>query len=383
MPIVLRERIPLTIPTLFISSDIPVVYHEKNKKNKIKVSDMKALIPAAGQGVRLKPHTLTRPKPMIFVAGKPIIGHILDNLKGILDEIVIIVGYMKDKLIDYVDANYSDTFKIEYVEQTEILGLGHAVYQGKAQIGDSPVLITLGDEFFGMSYKDMMAEHNRLLPAAGTLGVKRVPNPTHYGVVEETSGVVTKLIEKPEHPTTDMAVAGVYLIEDTPRLWSCLEQVMNLGAGVSAGINTNNSAPKPNYQLTDALQLMVAGGSQLKIFDVPDWYDCGRPEMLLEINQILLDKYGTKNAGELSNCVLIDPVVIAKNCTISNAIIGPHVSIAEGTIIKNSIIKYSIIGTGSDIENIVLNASIINDEVIMHGREQTVNVGENSEIRMV
>jgi glucose-1-phosphate thymidylyltransferase len=338
---------------------------------------MKVLIPAAGQGIRLKPHTLTRPKPMIYVAGKPIIGHILDNLKGIFTDVILIVGYMKNKLIDYVNENYSSEFNIDYVEQTEILGLGHAIYMGKEKVGDSPMLITLGDEFFGMSYSEMLAEHKRLQPTAGTLGVKHVENPTHYGVVEHEGKKITKLVEKPAEPKTDLAIAGVYFIEDTPLLWRCLENVMARNSKKLGG------SGKPNFQLTDALQLMVEAGSELKLFNVPDWYDCGRPEMLLEINQILLDKYGTYNHGSVYRCVLIDPVRIGPDCEISDSIIGPHVSIAQGTRVKNSIIKNSIIGSESDIENIVLNASIINDEVVMHGREQTVNVGENSEIRML
>ncbi len=320
--------------------------------------------------MRLKPHTLTRPKPMIYVAGKPIIGHILDNLKGLFTDMVIIVGYMKDKLIKYVDENYSDVFNIDYVEQTEILGLGHAVYMGKDKIGSEPVLITLGDEFFGMTYSEMLAEHKKLMPAAGTLGVKHVEDPTHYGVVEAEGGVVKKLIEKPPEPTTDLAIAGVYLVEDTALLWSCLEEVMSA--------STTN-----NYQLTDALELMVEKGAQLKIFDVPDWYDCGRPEMLLEINQILLDQYGSENKGTMRRCVLIDPVQIGSECKLEDSIIGPHVSVASGTTIKNSIIKNTIIGSNSELQNMVLSASIINDEVVMHGRGQTVNVGENSEIKMI
>jgi glucose-1-phosphate thymidylyltransferase len=339
---------------------------------------MKVLIPAAGQGVRLRPHTLTRPKPMIYVAGKPIIGHILDNLKGLFSDIVLIVGYMKDKLIDYVDENYSGIFNIEYVEQKERLGLGHAIYTGKEKIGNSSMLITLGDEFFGMTYSEMLEEHKRLSSSAGTLGVKHVPNPTHYGVVENDGDKITKLVEKPPAPTTDLAIAGVYFIEDTKLLWQCLEEVMK-GNGKDNKINNS----KPNYQLTDALQLMVVRGAELKLFDVPDWYDCGRPEMLLEINQILLDKYGTENKGKVNNCVLVDPVRIGEDCELEGSIIGPHVSVAHGTKIENSIVKNSIIGSDSEIRNIVLNASIINDEVIMQGREQTVNVGENSEIRMM
>ncbi len=340
---------------------------------------MKVLIPAAGQGVRLKPHTLSRPKPMIYVAGKPIIGHILDNLKGLFTDIVIIVGYMKDKLIRYVDANYSKDFKIDYVEQTEMLGLGHAVYLGKDLVGSSPLLITLGDEFFGMSYQEMLVEHKKLMPAACTLGVKHVDNPSHYGVVEEDSGKVSRLIEKPQSPTTDLAIAGIYLIEDTGLLWECLETVM----GKCKSDRPNGDSVQVNYQLTDGLQLMVEKGAVFKTFMVPDWYDCGRAEMLLEVNRLLLDKYGSENSGVMRRCVLIDPVRVGENCKLEDSIIGPHVSVADGTTIKNSIIKNTIIGSNTELQNMVLKASIINDEVIMHGRGQTVNVGENSEIKMI
>ena len=189
----------------------------------------------------------------------------------------------------------------------------------------------------------------------------------------ETNGEVTKLVEKPAHPTTDLAIAGVYLIEETQQLWECLEQVMSAPV---AGV-------KVNYQLTDALQLMVERGSKFKIFDVPDWYDCGRPEMLLDVNKLLLDKYGTDTKGNIQRCVVIDPVRIGEHCTVEDSIIGPHVSIAHGTTVKNSIIKNTIIGSNTELKNMVLSASIINDEVVMHGREQTVNVGENSEIKMI
>jgi glucose-1-phosphate thymidylyltransferase len=314
---------------------------------------------------------------MIYVAGKPIIGHILDNLKGLFSDVILIVGYMKDKLIEYVDKNYGDVFNIEYVEQKEILGLGHAIYVAKDAVGESPILITLGDEFFGMSYKDMLDQHKGLLPAGCTLGVKHVENPTHYGVVEEVDGKATQLIEKPKDPTTDLAIAGVYFVEETPKLWEALEEVI----AKSTKGKPNNG--KTIIQLTDALQLMLERGSELKIFEIPDWYDCGRPEMLLEVNRILLDKYGSENHGVMRRCVLIDPVRIAPDCKLEDSIIGPHVSVAEGTTIKNSIIKNTILGSHTEIENMVLKESIINDEVIMHGREQTVNVGENSEIRMM
>jgi glucose-1-phosphate thymidylyltransferase len=238
-------------------------------------------------------------------------------------------------------------------------------------------MITLGDEFFGMGYDEMLDVHKNLSPVACSLGVKHVENPRHYGVVVENAGVITKLIEKPSEPPTDLAIAGVYLIDDTPLFWECMEENM---AKVDSELSEGE---KPSYQLTDALELMVQKKAVLKTFEVPEWYDCGRPEMLLEVNRILLDEYGSDNSGVMRRCVLIDPVRISKGCKLEDSIIGPHVSVDSGTTIKNSIIKNTIIGSDSEIENIVLKESIISDEVVMQGRGQTVNVGENSEIRML
>lgn len=329
---------------------------------------MKALIPAAGIGTRLRPHTFTKPKPMIYVAGKQIIGHILDNLVGCVDDVVIVVGYMKETLIEYVEENYNDKFNIEFIEQKERLGLGHAVYVAKDAINNSKCLITLGDEFFGPHYKEMIETHMNQLPCDASIGVKVVDIPQHYGIVELENGNISHLVEKPKDPKSNLAIAGVYIIENTKLLYSCLEEV----------IKENN---KGEIQLTDALQKMVEKGSLLKRFNIKKWYDCGRPEMLLNVNKMLLNQ-NTKIKGITENCVINEPVIVDENSFLRNSIIGPYVSIAKGSIVENAIIENSIIGFNSRLRSIVLKNSLIGDEVVVQGNEHKMNVGENTEIIM-
>ena len=338
-----------------------------NKRIKYTLS-MKALIPAAGIGTRLRPHTFTKPKPMIYVAGKQIIGHILDNLIGCVDEVVIVVGYMKETLIEYVEENYKDNFKITFVDQKERLGLGHAVYVAKNIIKDSQCLITLGDEFFGVPFKEMIETHEKQLPCDASIGVKVVDLPQHYGIVEFDNGHINRLVEKPKEPKSNMAIAGVYIIENTKLLYKCLKEL----------IKENKSG---EYQLTDALQKMVDKGATLKKFNITNWYDCGRPEMLLNVNKMLLNQ-NTKIIGMTENCVINEPVIVDENSYLRNSIIGPNVSVAKGTVIENAIVENSIIGFKSRIKNIILKDSLIGDEVVVQGSEHKMNVGENTKIVM-
>jgi len=330
-----------------------------------------AIIPAAGAGTRLKPLTHTIPKPMVHVAGKPIIGHILDQMVGAVDRIVIVVGYMKEKLIDYVKKNYSDKFNLEFVEQKEQLGLGHSIWVTKDVISNEPVLIALGDEIFERKYKEMLTicADEKYKEYAGLIGVKEVDNPGLYGIIKlNKDEAIQKLIEKPKTSKSNLAAAGVYVINNTRILFESLDEVIK-GKGHGG-----------EYQLTDALQIMIERGAKLKTFKISKWYDCGRPEMLLNVNKILLKSSMVK--GKTENCVVIDPVIIEEECKVKNSVIGPYVSIAKGSKIKNSIIKNSIIGMNSEIAGIILKDSIVSAEAKVFGKEHRLYIGENAEIDM-
>ena len=334
----------------------------------------KALIPAAGIGTRLKPFTFTKPKPMVYVAGKQIIGHILDNLIGAVDEVFIVVGYLKETLMEYVDHNYSQHFKVTYIEQEERKGLGHAVYQARELIGDAPLLITLGDEIFDMKYSEMIHTFNEDCEKkgfSGTLGVKIVDQPQSYGIVElDENKAVRLLVEKPENPTSNLALAGVYLFRSGRELFRALETI----------IEVRDQRTKGEYQLTDAIQIMVEEEHTLSTFVIEKWYDCGRPGMLLNVNRLLLEKSGSNVQVELRNSVIIHPTIIGENCQIENSVIGPNVSIARGTKVKGCVINNTIIGTNSRLEHQILSESIIGDEAVFEGSMQKMNIGENTRI---
>lgn len=330
---------------------------------------MKVVIPAAGAGKRLYPHTYTKPKPMVFVAGKPIIGHILDKTIDLNpEEVIIVVGYMKEKLVDYIDSHYSDLFdKITYVSQDQQLGLGHSIYVAREAIDDRPVMIALGDMIFKGGYSDFAKLHACNGQCSGSIGVKEIDNPQHYGIVYQNGdGTIKKLVEKPAQSTSKTGIAGVYFIEDTASLIAGLEEVVERRTG-------------GEIQLTDGLQKAVEAGAKYRTFEVSSWYDCGRPDSLLEVNRLLLSEKKTSEE-RARNAILIEPVTIGRNVVIENSIIGPYVSISDDVTVRNSIIEDSIVGFHSDIRQMTLRSSIIGDGVVLSGKSNSLNIGDSSTI---
>ena len=332
---------------------------------------IKVIVPAAGVGKRLYPHTHTKPKSMVSVAGKPIIGHILDRLIDIhAQELVIVVGYMKDKTISYIDENYSSCFgKISYVTQDKPLGLGHSIYVTKDVVGNSPIMIALGDMIFQAGYREFLERHEKNGKCSGSIGVKIVDMPQYYGVVYlNDKGKIIKLEEKPKLSTSNLGIAGIYIIDDTSLFFKSLDKIIS-----------DNSKKEGEYQLTDALQIMVDAGAMLKTFHVHDWYDCGRADTLLEVNRLLLAKAPIKTIRS-TNSIIIQPVAVGDGAEIINSVIGPDVSIADDTVVKNSIISDSIVGSGAKIINMNLQTSILGDSVNLAGKPNTLNIGDYSTI---
>jgi glucose-1-phosphate thymidylyltransferase len=315
---------------------------------------LKVIIPAAGAGKRLFPHTFTKPKPMVYIAGKPIIGHILDRLKDVKpEEIIMVVGYRKEQIMSYVDENYTDIFKIKYVDQPEQLGLGHSIYM-----------------IFKAGYFEFYAHYLNNGDCSGSIGVREVDDPKKYGIVELEGKYIKRMEEKPSHPRSNLGIAGVYFIKETKILLSILDEMMK-----------KDTRTRGEYQLTDALQEMVKRGYRLKTFPVSSWYDCGHQESLLETNRVLLDeKQDIDPVFKLKDSVIIQPVAIGENVTIINSVIGPHASIAEDSIIESSIISDSVIGSRSHISKVNLQSSIVGDEASVHGKHNSLNIGDLSSI---
>ena len=332
---------------------------------------MKVVIPAAGAGKRLFPHTFTKPKPMVYIAGKPIIGHILDRMKDLEpEEVILVVGYKKEQIMSYIDENYSDIFNIKYVNQDEQMGLAHSVFTAKDEIGDSDIMIALGDMIFKAGYSDFYRQYSNNGECSASIGVREVDDPTKYGIVELEGKCIKRLEEKPQNPASNLGIAGVYFIKDTAVLLSIIEDMIN-----------KNIRTRGEFQLTDALQEMVNRDFKLKTFPVSSWYDCGHPESLLETNQVLLDeKKDIDNIHTIQDSVIIQPVAIGENVSIINSVVGPHASIASDSYIENSIISNSVIGSRTHISKVNLYDSLVGDDASVLGKHNSLNIGDSSSI---
>lgn len=336
---------------------------------------MKAIIPAAGQGTRLYPQTHTKPKAMVRLAGRPILGHILQNIADTrIEEVVIVVGgSMKTQIVEYAEREFEHEFELEFVEQEEAEGLGHSIYQAESVARGDDLFIALGDMLFENGYDTFLTAHDELPETNGSIGVKRVAEPSHYGVVEtDEAGDITQLVEKPDDPPSNFAISGVYVIEDSGALFDALTYLIESeirGAG-------------DEYQLTDALQRMIQEGSSLRTFEVKDWYDCGRPETLLEANRVLLERTDSRTSDQIDSSVVIPPVDIGSNVTVRSSVIGPHVSIDDRATITQSILSDSIVGEEAVLEGVNLEESIVGSNAEVNGEPNHLNIGDNSSIRL-
>jgi glucose-1-phosphate thymidylyltransferase len=322
---------------------------------------MRAIIPVAGVGSRLRPHTYAIPKVLLNVAGKPILYHILDEIyrKGI-NEATIIIGHMGEMIRDHLTKHYPD-FKFDFIDQEERHGLGHAIYLARHTIHSAPTLIILGDTVFDVDLEPVLKS------PTSSLGVKAVENPRRFGVAELTNGHISRLIEKPEHPTTNLAIVGLYFIKTPKLLVECLNTLVE-----------KNIRTKGEYQLTDALQMMIDRGEKMTTFHVEGWYDCGKPETLLSTNRALLEKKSTSRT--MPGVVVNEPVYIAHSAKLTNCIIGPFTTIGDNAVIGESIIRNSIISEDAQVHKALLDNSIVGNGAIVRGNYKRINVGGSSEI---
>lgn len=324
---------------------------------------MRAIIPVAGIGTRLRPHTHTLPKVLVNVAGKPILGHILDALtvQGVTGA-TIVTGYMGDLVEDYVRQNYS--LECDFVEQEEMKGLGHAIWVARKTLLDEPVLIILGDTVFDVDLSVLNTA------AFSTLGVKHVEDPKRFGVVIQKDAFVERLVEKPETAVSHNALVGLYYIKNPRVLSETLDYLIE-----------NDIKSKGEYQLTDALQLMVDRGEKFTTFNVEGWHDCGEPDTLLETNRFLLNQRAAKYTAP-PGVVVVPPVHIDPTAVVEHCVIGPNTSISKGAVVRNSIVRDSIICDNATVSDISLDRSIIGENAQVSGRFASINIGDASIVRL-
>ena len=329
---------------------------------------MKAIIPVAGAGTKLRPHTYTQPKALIPLAGKTVLSIIIDQLKNAgFTEFIFVVGYLGDKIQDYVHTNHP-FIQAHFVHQNDRQGIGHALKLTRDIVAGDEIFVVLGDTITEYDISCVLSNEHSML------GVKKVDDPRAFGVAEiDGDNLVTHVIEKPQIPKSNMALVGVYKIKESNLFFECLDNNIN------QQLKTHGE-----YSITDALDCMIKKGAHFKAFKVDSWFDCGKRETLLESNATLLKKFGGSimSSQAYENTVIIQPVRIGKGCSINNSIIGPNVTIGENTTIESSIIKNSIIGSFSNLFDIVLDFSIIGSDTGIHGETRTLNIGDNTDINL-
>ncbi|MCK5832401.1 NTP transferase domain-containing protein [bacterium] len=320
---------------------------------------MKAIIPVAGAGTRLKPFTATVPKPLLPVAGKPILAHLMDNLDDFgIEQFILIIGYLGDKIKEFVERKYPG--KAIFVEQEKLLGLGYAVKLGLQQCNNEPVIVALGDTIIETDMTEMSTNSGNII------GVHRVTNPQRFGIVELSDNKIISMEEKPSQPKSNMAIAGFYLFQNSDVISE------TLGRLVERGIKTRGE-----YQLTDAMRLMLEEGQIFYAKEIQGWHDCGTVSTLIATNKHLLKKVKIPQAEE--SVVFIPPVYLGKGAQIKRSIIGPNVSVGDGTTIEDSIITNTILGDKTSVENAHLRNSILGNESAYTGRWAKMILGDHSE----
>ncbi len=329
---------------------------------------MKAIIPLAGKGTRLRPHTLDTPKPLIRVGGKPVMSYILDDLIELgVEEIVFVVGYLREVVEEFIGREYPQ-IKAHYVVQEVQDGTAGAVRLAKPHV-DEEVLILFVDTLFDA---DLSLAHNLPPDWAGVIWAKEVEDYQRFGViVTGEDGSMTRIVEKPSEPVSRLANIGLYYIREWELLFEGIEDVVRGSAG-----------PGGEYYLTDAFQYMVDKGARLKTAPVGGWYDCGKLDTLLETNHHLLQ---TTRGGISSEANLVDvtkegALRIEAGASVRGASIGPNVTLERDVVVENAVLQNCIVGRGTTIRGCDLHDSMIGVDSRVEGMKGRVNVGGYTEI---
>lgn len=327
---------------------------------------MKVIIPLAGKGTRLRPHTHVTPKPMLRVAGKPVMDYVLDDVRalGDVEQVVYITGHLKDVVEKHARTAYGDMPAV-FVEQEVQDGTAGAVNLARPYV-DQPVLIVFVDTIFDA---DLSAVHT--VDADGIIWVKEVEDYQRFGVVvADADGNMTRIIEKPKTPISKRANIGLYYIRNWALLFEGIDHVLkqppNLG----------------EYFLTDAFQYMIDHGAKIRVVDVAGWYDAGKLDTLLETNRAMLDRGRARVPDDTGNARIVQPVYIEDGVTLRDSTIGPNVSIGAGTVVEGSELRDTVVGAKATIRASALANSLIGDGVVLEGVRGEVTVGDHSELRL-
>ncbi|PHR70072.1 MAG: nucleotidyltransferase [Lutibacter sp.] len=337
---------------------------------------MKIIVPMAGIGSRLRPHTLTTPKPLTLIAGKPIVQRLVEDIAQVvnqkIDEIAFIIGPVakgfpgdtEERLLKIAkDLNAKGSVFV----QEQALGTAHAIQCAKSAL-DGPCVVAFADTLFKADFT--LDAH-----ADGAIWVKQVEDPSAFGVVKLKDGIITDFVEKPAEFVSDLAIIGIYYFKEGSILKDEIQYLLD-----------NNLKEKGEYQLTNALESMKQKGLKFVPGKVNEWMDCGNKNVTVETNSKvleLLEKEGvnlTSDDVKLENSKIIQPCYIGKNVVLKNTTIGPFVSLGEDSVVENSTIKNSLIQSNVKITNANLDSAMIGHHAKYNGEYTSVSIGDYTEL---
>jgi glucose-1-phosphate thymidylyltransferase len=333
---------------------------------------MNIIIPMAGRGSRLRPHTLTVPKPLIPVGGVPIVHRLVADIAAVCGGNIQKIGFVTGDFGDAVDhelCQIANQFGAEGLvfKQHEPLGTGHAVLCA-SELLSGPVVVAFADTLFRANFTISPKDD-------GILWVKQIPNPEQFGVVMlNKSGEIIDFIEKPKEPVSDLAMIGIYYFKDGNALLQELNYLVDHSV-IKSG----------EYQLPDALRRLTEKGTVFRPGEVQEWLDCGNKEVTVETNSRVLEfdlEDGKTMVGQnlrINNSLIIPPCFIGDNVTINHSIVGPHVSLGNGSVVEHSNIKNSLIQANTQIKNAVLSGSMLGSNVRINGAVKDLSLGDYSE----
>ena len=327
------------------------------------------VIPMAGLGTRLRPHTWSKPKPLVSVAGKAVLGHVLDMFADLPPEnleLVFIVGYLGEQVTAYLQENYPH-LKASFVEQTERKGQSHALYLAQEHL-EGPILMIFVDTIMEADFGFLQNP-----PAEAIAWVKPVEDPRRFGVVvPDENGYVQRLIEKPDDDRYNLAVVGCYYFPE--------------GRDLAAAVNeqiANDIQTKGEYYLADAINIMLKNGLKMRTVEVGTWLDAGTPDALLATNRYLLEA-GRDNSAEAlrPGITLIPPVYIHPEAEVETSVIGPYVSIGKGCKVSRAVLRDVVLDDDAQANDIVLQDSLIGRQARVQGRPHRLNIGDHTQITL-
>lgn len=334
-------------------------------KQKLKTA-MKIIIPMAGMGKRMRPHTLTVPKPLIQIAGKPIVQRLVETLMSSanepIDEIAYIIGNFSDEVIHKLQSIAESVgAKASLYQQSEPLGTAHAVYCAESAL-DGPVIIAFADTLFHADIKISSQQE-------AVIWASKVNDPSQFGVLLTEGKFIKGFVEKPQQHVSDLAIIGIYYFKNGKILKDQIAHLLN-----------NNIIKNGEYQLTDALQNMLDNGVIFEYQEVEEWLDCGNKDATVYTNRRILDRSNPEHliskSATLTNSIIVPPCFIDDGAKIYNSIIGPHVSVGKNTKIENSIITSSIIQNNSMIVNANIDNSMVGNYVEYKETYKELNIGD-------